>query len=65
MFAAMMSFAVIVVLVKSLVVLDCSAVPDDNESPLVEMELETVGIAVPEAIFQNFTVNVPASANSP
>ena len=60
-FMARMSFWVTVVVVKSLSVVEWMAVPLDIETPLVLMEFEEVGIAVPVAIFQNLTVIVPAS----
>jgi hypothetical protein len=50
-----------VVVVKSVSVAEWIAVPVEIDSPLVEMEFDDVGIAVPVAIFQNFTVIVPAS----
>lgn len=58
---AMMSFAVTVVVVKSVSVVEWIAVPDEMLTPLVLMEFALVGIAVPVAIFQNFTVIVPVS----
>jgi hypothetical protein len=60
-FIAMMSLAVTVVVVKSVTVVEWMAVPDEMETPLVEMELPLVGIAVPVATFQNLIVIVPAS----
>ncbi len=58
---ASMSFAATVVVVKSVTVVECMAVPEEIPTPLVEIELPLVGIAVPVATFQNFTVMVPAS----
>ena len=60
-FIAMMSSFVTAVVVKSLTVVLCSAVPLATPTPAVLIELLDVGIAVPVAIFQNFTVMVPAS----
>ncbi len=60
-FMAMMSLAVTVVLVKSESVVEWIAVPVDIATPLVLIELPDVGMAVPVATFQNFTVIVPAS----
>jgi hypothetical protein len=56
-----MSFAVTVVLVKSDTVVELITVPLEIATPEVLMEFEMVGRAVPAAIFQNFTVIVPAS----
>lgn len=50
------------VVVKSVSVVEWIAVPVDSDKPLVLMELELVGIAVPVATFHSFTVAVPASA---
>jgi len=60
-FIAIMSFAATEVVVKSLVVVEWMAVPDEMETPLVLIELPDVGIAVPVATFQNLIVIVPAS----
>jgi hypothetical protein len=53
--------AVHVVSVKSLVVVLRTWVPVEIAMPLVLMTSDMVGIAVPVATFQNFTVPVPAS----
>lgn len=57
-----MSFAETEVVVKSVSVVEWIAVPVDRETPLVLIELAAVGIAVPLATFQSFTVAVPVSA---
>jgi hypothetical protein len=59
--AAMMSNAATAVLVKSEVVVECTLVPVEIATPEVLIESEEVGIAVPVAFRQNFTVAVPAS----
>lgn len=48
-------------LVKSVNTADCTAVPVDKLSPLVLITPAMVGIAVPDADRQNFTVTVPES----
>jgi hypothetical protein len=58
----MMSFAATVVVVKSLVVVLCTAVPEEIATPLVLMRFEMVGKAVPVATFQNLKVAVPPTA---
>jgi hypothetical protein len=58
---ARMSPAAIAVLVKSVTVLERKAVPVEIATPLVLMELATVGIAVPVASRQVLKVAVPAS----
>ena len=61
MLAASTSFAAIAVLVKSVTVEDWTWVPLESDTPLVLMELVTVGIAVPPvATRQSFTVTVSA-----
>lgn len=62
MLKANISFAATVVVVKSDVVELMMAVPVAKDTPLVLIRLDTVGAAVPDAIFQTFTVAVPASA---
>lgn len=62
MFKANISLAVTVVVVKSEVVELIIAVPLESDTPDVFMLFDTVGMAVPEAIFQNLTVQVPVSA---
>jgi len=56
-----MSPAVVATVVKSVTVVLVMFVPVEMATPLVEMELLVVGIAVPLAIFQVLTVAVPAS----
>src|SRR5579859_4812540 len=58
---AIKSSAAMDVVVKSLSVVDTTAVPDEILTPLVLIELPEVGIAVPLATFQNLTVIVPES----
>ena len=58
------SSALIVVEVKSLTVEDTMRVPVEIPTPEVEIESEEVGIAVPDALRQNFTVIVPVSIAS-
>ena len=60
-FMIIASPAVMVVVVKSVNVDDSISVPVDKESPLVLITFALVGIAVPDAIFQNLTVTVPVS----
>jgi hypothetical protein len=56
---AMISSLVTVVVVKSVnVVLLLFAVPVETPRPLVLIEFPDVGIAVPDATFQNLTLNV-------
>jgi hypothetical protein len=62
--APKISLALIVVVVKSITVVLWITVPVEIETPLVEMEFDPkVGIAVPEATFNVFTVAVPASTS--
>jgi hypothetical protein len=62
--APMISLAVTVVVVKSEVTALWTTVPTEIATPLVLIELETsVGIAVPLATFNVFTVAVPASTS--
>jgi hypothetical protein len=61
MLTAMMLLAATAVVVKSVIVVEWMAVPLAIDTPLVLMELDTVGIAVPVAIFQVLKVSVPAS----
>ena len=61
MLKAKMSFAVTVVVVKSVNVVDLNAVLLEIETPLVLIESELVGLAVPVAFFHVFTVAVPVS----
>ena len=46
MVAATISFWLTVVVVKSVIVAECIAVPEEMETPLVEIELPDVGIEV-------------------
>jgi len=59
--AAIMSPALTAVVVKSDTVVLSITVPVEMETPLVLMEFDAVGIAVPVATFQVFTVAVPWS----
>jgi hypothetical protein len=61
---AMMSLVATLVVVKSDIVDDWIAVPLEMATPLVLMEFPDVGMAVPLATFQNFTVMVPVSMAS-
>jgi hypothetical protein len=58
---AIESFAATLVVVKSETVVERIRVPEEIETPLVEIELPLVGSAVPAATFQNLTVIVPVS----
>ena len=59
MFTIITSFAVTVVVVKSLTVVLWMFVPVEIPTPEVLMRFAIVGIAVPFAIFQNVNVAVP------
>ena len=59
---AKISFAVTVVVVKSVTVELMTADPLERDTPLVLMEFELVGDVVPEEIFHVSTVAVPLSA---
>jgi hypothetical protein len=59
--AAIISPAVVAVVVKSVTVELVTFVPVEIATPLVLMEFEEVGIAVPVAIFHVLIVAVPAS----
>src|SRR5579871_339060 len=62
MAARIVSPAEIEVVVKSLVLLVTSSVPLLSEMPLVLIEFDDAGTAVPAATFQNLMVTVPVSA---
>jgi hypothetical protein len=62
MAARIVSPTAIEVAVKSLVELVISSVPVLSAIPLVLIEFEDVGTAVPDATFQNLIVTVPLSA---
>lgn len=58
-FTITISFAVTVVVVKSVTVALWTLVPVETPTPDVFIKLEIVGMAVPDEIFQNVKVAVP------
>ena len=61
-FIPTMSFALTVVVVNAVKVVECNAVPlAIDRNPPVKMVLDTVGIAVPVAIFHTSKLTVPVS----